>query len=120
MLGSNSEDIILYLFIYSISLLLVLYNKNPYFISLILFSISGMPPFAGFYTKLYILQDLLIINQYLLFLFILSSIILTANYLSIILTLLFKSSYYTYLHKPSPYAYSLSLVNTVILGWWLI
>ncbi len=51
LLGSNSEDIILYLFIYSISLLLVLYNKNPYLISLILFSISGMPPFAGFYTN---------------------------------------------------------------------
>ena len=84
----------LYIYIYSITSLL-LFNilgdlaEYPNIIlkvlfTLLLFSLSGLPPFPGFYTKFYLLIDIYHqgLNSILILLFI-SSVILSANYISL-------------------------------------
>jgi formate hydrogenlyase subunit 3/multisubunit Na+/H+ antiporter MnhD subunit len=56
-------------------------------ITLIFLSIAGLPPFGGFFTKLYILQDIFILYDSLnwnmiIIVVLLASLILTANYLT--------------------------------------
>ena len=75
--------IMFFLIIYLISILLQIFNKNPYILSFILLSLSGIPPFIGFFTKLYIIEE--ISNSILVFLFLFTTIILTACYLTYIL-----------------------------------
>lgn len=79
-----------YLYIYFLSSLFFLSLLShlhshflfPFFLSLILFSFSGLPPLPGFYSKLFILIDLLHKDYiFLLFILLLSSLILTANYI---------------------------------------
>lgn len=79
-----------YIYIYTITslfLLILLYNNNLNFIikiiiTFILFSLSGLPPLPGFYTKLYILIDLLNLGYIsIIIILLISSIILAANYI---------------------------------------
>lgn len=96
-----------YLYIYTITSFLILnflYYINSSFIlrlflTLLFFSSCGLPPFPGFYSKLYILLDLLKLgNINIILIIILSSIILSSNYIylgliSFYLSLKFKIKY---------------------------
>jgi len=53
--------------------------------SLALFSLAGIPPLAGFYAKLFVLEGLLRFQDgYLAYIAILASAVATANYLRIV------------------------------------
>ena len=73
----------LFLFVYLTSILLLIFNKNPWILSFILLSLSGIPPFVGFFTKLFLMEE--ISNSILLFVFLFATIILTTCYLTYIL-----------------------------------
>lgn len=98
----NNYSFLFYLFIYSFTLLtfmiLVSYKYFIYLSSLLLFSLAGLPPLPGFFGKLFIIQDLLLNqNIFTVFILILSSLIITANYINLIFLLLKFDSYsYTY------------------------
>ena len=79
-----------YIYIYNITtlLLLILFNRfsyiNKIFITLFFFSLSGLPPLPGFFTKLYILIDLLKLNLIsIIIIILLSSIIIASNYINL-------------------------------------
>lgn len=85
-----SYSYLFYIYIYSITslFLLFLFYSNSInilikiIITFILFSLSGLPPLPGFFTKLYILIDILHLGYIsVIIVLLLSSIILTANYI---------------------------------------
>lgn len=87
------EDIQVYLFVYFVSQYMLLISNHPQVENLVFFSIAGLPPQTGFYTKLYQQEDQLIYQEgwsVYLIQFQVSSQILTANYLGQIVTHLFK------------------------------
>jgi NADH-quinone oxidoreductase subunit N len=79
-----------------ISQLSNIFKINPAFafiISIIIFSIAGLPPFGGFYTKYFILLDLINIKAYFVVLFILLlSVISTFYYIRIIKIIFFNKN----------------------------
>jgi NADH-quinone oxidoreductase subunit N len=79
-----------------ISQLSNIFKINPLFafiISIIIFSIAGLPPFGGFYTKYFILLDLINTKSYLIVLFILLlSVISTFYYIRIIKIIFFNKN----------------------------
>lgn len=101
-----SYSYLFYIYIYTITslfLLILLYNNNLNFIikiiiTFILFSLSGLPPLPGFYTKLYILIDLLNLGYIsIIIILLISSIILAANYIYLgLISLHFNSSLLKY------------------------
>jgi NADH-quinone oxidoreductase subunit N len=65
------------------------YYKRPYFVVvLLLFSMAGLPPLAGFWVKLYVLECLVVQNTFfswvLVFIIIVTTCITTIGYLRII------------------------------------
>lgn len=84
-LGSSGFAIPNYAIIYIQTLSLVMSGyatSSPIILTLLFLSIAGLPPFIGFYFKLYLVNDLLEQDQGLiLILFLTFSLILTANYL---------------------------------------
>lgn len=79
-----------------ISQLSNLYKINPILgclFAIIIFSIAGLPPFGGFYTKYFILLDLINVKLYFIVLFILLlSVISTFYYIRIIKIIFFNRS----------------------------
>jgi NADH-quinone oxidoreductase subunit N len=79
-----------------ISQLSNIFKINPIFaflISIIIFSIAGLPPFGGFYTKYFILLDLVNVKLYFVVLLILIlSVISTFYYVRIIKTIFFNKN----------------------------
>lgn len=82
LLGYNSINITNYVIVYFITLNILMLTLDSLSVILLFLSIAGLPPFIGFYFKLYLLSS--IIDQglfWLLIIFLSSSLILTANYL---------------------------------------
>ena len=107
-----------YIYIYSITSLILFflffYNFNNFFlkifITFFLFSLSGLPPLPGFYSKLYILIDLLNLGYLsLIFILFFSSIILTGNYIYLGLISIILPSYF----RIYPYSTFISLFFTL-------
>lgn len=70
-------------------------------ISLVLFSMAGIPPLAGFYSKLYIFLSAIESNLYLLALVgVLTSVIGSVYYIRIIKIMYFENSQNTLVYKP--------------------
>ena len=65
-------------YMYTLGLIMI---SEPLIVALLFLSIAGLPPFIGFYYKVYLVSELLEGSIWLLILFLISSLILTANYL---------------------------------------
>ena len=65
-------------YIYTLGLIMI---SEPLIVALLFLSIAGLPPFIGFYYKVYLVSEQLEGSIWLLILFLVSSLILTANYL---------------------------------------
>jgi NADH:ubiquinone oxidoreductase subunit 2 (subunit N) len=100
-----SYSYLIYVYIYTISSLFLfsLFKDNnshiflKIFITFLLFSLSGLPPLPGFYTKLYIIMDLLNLGLYSVIIVLLfSSMIITGNYIYLGLISLKLNSYNNY------------------------
>ena len=100
-----SYSYLFYIYIYKLTSLILLllissHHNNiiiKLFITLLLFSLSGLPPLPGFYTKLYILIDIFLafggssgLNIYIIIIILISSIIITSNYIYLALISLDK------------------------------
>lgn len=88
------------------------YRPYGYAISFLLFSFIGIPPLAGFFTKLVVFQNLSNSSEYILLLFILFFTVLSAfYYLRLIRKIFFKKSINGILFVKIGRLYTLLLVN---------
>lgn len=141
--ASHIDSYLYYIFIYGItniiffmiilvrddgqisSVMTGLFKQNPFIgiaISLTLFSQAGIPPLAGFFAKLQILEGLISSHQITIAILIIqASVISAANYLSLIQKANFSLPLYPYLiSTPFLFSYILSFLITLLLTWFYL
>lgn len=79
-IGGYCTTVTNYSIVYFLTLSLILIGRSSQ-ITLLFLSIAGLPPFIGFYFKVYLISELLENGYTQVLFFLISSLILTANYL---------------------------------------